>query len=80
MPIHTPGSRAFPHHLGFAALDFARLFVVPAVAQLLERAFLVEFLLQPAEGTVDDLAFLDADFGIHDFFTPFRLSVALQDA
>lgn len=52
---------------GLAALDFGRLLVVAAIAQLLERAFLVELLLQTAQGAVDDFTFFDANFGIHDF-------------
>ena len=51
--------------LGLAALDFGRLLVVAAIAQLLERAFLVELLLQTAQGAVDDFTFFDANFGIH---------------
>ena len=52
--------------LGLAALDFGRLLVVAAIAQLLERAFFVELLLQTAQGAVDDFTFFDANFGIHD--------------
>ena len=36
------------------------------VAEFLEGAFLVELLFQAAQSAVDDFAFLDADFGIHD--------------
>ena len=58
---------------GFATLDLAGLLVVTTITQFLESAFLVELLLQPAQGAVDDLTFLHADFGIHNFFTPFRV-------
>ena len=50
---------------GFATFDFARFLIVSAVAQFFEGAFFVEFFLQPAQSTIDDLAFLYADFGIH---------------
>ena len=61
--------------LGLAALDFGRLLVVAAIAQLLERTFLVELLLQTAQGAVDDFTFFDANFGIMTFtpFAPFYI-------
>ena len=59
---------------GFAAFDFARLFIVPAVTQFLEGSLFVEFFLQPAKGTVDDLAFFDADFCMHWDSPPFKCS------
>ena len=51
--------------LRLATLDFARLLVMTPIAEFLEGALFVEFLLQPTQSAVDDLAFLDADLGIH---------------
>ena len=50
---------------GFAAFDFARLFIVPAVTQFFEGSLFVKLLFQPTQSAVDDLTFFDADFGMH---------------
>ena len=52
--------------LGLAALDFGRLLVVAAIAQLLERTFLGGLLLQTAQGAGDDFPVFDANCGIQD--------------
>ena len=49
----------------FAAFDFARLFIVPAVTQFFEGSLLVELLFEPTQCAVDDLTFFNADFGMH---------------
>ena len=50
---------------GFAAFDFARLFVVAAITQFFEGSLLVKLLFEPTQSAVDDLTFFDADFGMH---------------
>ena len=57
-------------HLGLAAFDFAGFLIVSAVAQFLEGAFLIEFLLQTTKSAVDRFAFLYADLSIHSFVHP----------
>ena len=52
---------------GFVTLDVAGFFVVATVTKFLEGAFFVEFLFQPAQSAVDELAFFDAYFSLHDF-------------
>ena len=53
--------------LFFSAFDFAGLFIVPAVAQILERTFFVELFLQAAKSALDRFAFLYANLGVHNF-------------
>ena len=53
--------------LFFSAFDFAGLFIVPAVAQILERTFFVELFLQTAKCALDRFAFLYANLGVHNF-------------
>ena len=74
----TNPSKSMATLFGFAAFDFARLFVVPTVAQFLEGTLLVEFLLQPTQCAIDDLAFLDADFRFHGFH-PLSYGSVLSD-
>jgi hypothetical protein len=44
-------------HFFFAAAPFARLFEAAAIAHFFERAFAVDFFLQPAEGLICWFAF-----------------------
>ena len=53
-------------NLALAALDFARLFKVALLPDVANYAFAVQLLLQTAQSAVDDFAFFDANFGIHD--------------
>lgn len=64
--------------LRLPTLDFARLLIVTPVAKLLEGAFLVQLLLQPAESAIDDFTFLHANFGIHNKLTPFASDVIVS--
>ena len=51
----------------FSAFDFAGLFIVPAVTQVLERTFFIKLFLQTAKSTLDRFAFLYANLGVHNF-------------
>lgn len=64
--------------LRFATLDFARLLIVTPVAQFFEGALFVEFFLQPTQSAVDDLAFFDANFGIHLRFHPLTQNIIVN--
>lgn len=55
---------------GFAALDFARLFIMTPVAEFFEGAFFIELLLQTTQSAVDDFALLYANFSIHNDSPP----------
>ena len=59
---------------GFAAFDFARLFVVTAITQFFEGSLLVKLLFEPTQSAVYDLTFFDTDFGMHWDSPPFNSS------
>ena len=49
--------RGETRHFFFASTLLARLLEMPMIAHFLERAFAVDSLLQPPQGTINGLAF-----------------------
>lgn len=58
--------------LGSFPLCFAGLLIMSAIPKLFQGTFLVEFLLQPTQSTINRFALFYADFSIHSIHPLFR--------